>query len=498
MGVRIIKAEGIPESRQIIDPLIGPTSDKYLEPPYSPLDLITLAERSSVLPQCVAAMVAGCERPHIFAPRDPKKQDNAEWDKLDAFFSQTDPEGFISFIELRRRTRIDLEFTANAYWEVVRNRAGEVVGFKHMPSHTMRMTKADTKRQEVPIRQVIGGKIVEQKVLRTFRRFVQIRDNQKVWFKEWQEPRQVNPETGEYDESLSTENAATEVIHFKIFSPRSPYGIPRWAGTMPGVAGNRAAEEVNYMYFDNKAIPPMAILVSGGALGEDSVKTLQDYINTNIKGRGNFHSILLLEAEPTPQNNYSSDAKMPQVRIEFKSLMDAQQNDAQFLKYDESNQRKVRSSFRLPPLLVGLSDDYTRATAFESVKMAEEHVFQPERDAFDYFINRFLIQEFGIVNWIFQTRGISLTDPDEIESILNASKDHAALAPDEVREVIQKPLGLDLEPLPDDLGKLPLQFRTQQQAQSVSGVKEETEVAKAATLIKSLWGLRQALTRDEV
>ena len=39
----------------------------------------------------------------------------------------------------------------------------------------------------------------------------------------------------------------------------------------------------------------------------------------------------------------------------------------------------VWSSFRLPPIFVGITSDYTRATASESREVAEEQVFEPER-----------------------------------------------------------------------------------------------------------------------
>ena len=41
-------------------------------------------------------------------------------------------------------------------------------------------------------------------------------------------------------------------------SPRSPYGVPRWVGTLLSVLGSRQMEEVNYLYFENKSVPPMA------------------------------------------------------------------------------------------------------------------------------------------------------------------------------------------------------------------------------------------------
>jgi hypothetical protein len=38
---------------------------------------------------------------------------------------------------------------------------------------------------------------------------------------------------------------ALELIHFAVHSPRSPYGVPRWVGTLLAVLGSRQMEEVN-------------------------------------------------------------------------------------------------------------------------------------------------------------------------------------------------------------------------------------------------------------
>src|SRR5207253_7971441 len=77
---------------------------------------------------------------------------------------------------------------------------------------------------------------------------------------------------------------ATEMIHFAIHAPRSPYGIPRWMGALLSVLGSRESEEVNYLYFSNKSVPPLALLVSGGKLSEASVPRIQNFIEENLKG----------------------------------------------------------------------------------------------------------------------------------------------------------------------------------------------------------------------
>ena len=62
-----------------------------------------------------------------------------------------------SFVDLRQKTRQDLEITGNAYWEVLRNKAGEIVQFVYAPGHTVRLLR----QEDTPIE-------VEMQVRRTF------------------------------------------------------------------------------------------------------------------------------------------------------------------------------------------------------------------------------------------------------------------------------------------------------------------------------------------
>ena len=99
-----------------------------------------------------------------------------------------------------------------------------------------------------------------------------IRDSQStecVYFKSFGDPRVISRSTGRVFSDIAALKAAkpddgpaTELLHFAIHSPRSPYGVPRWVGTLLCVLGSRQMEEVNFLYFENKSVPPMALLLS--------------------------------------------------------------------------------------------------------------------------------------------------------------------------------------------------------------------------------------------
>lgn len=508
MVAKIIKGSGIVfdlssgASHQAPDPQLkrGQSESKVLTPPYDSEKIAELVNKSSILPQCIAAMVAGCEREYILDPRnDDGSGDKAEWDNLDQFFTFIDPEGRDSFRKIREKTRIDYETFGYAAWEMVRNTVGDLIGIRHVQINTLRLTPIGAILVETAVRRLVGGEIKEEKVFRRFRRYMQEVAGQKVWFKEYGDPRTMDFKSGEYADSVSFENSATEIFWFGQYNPSSPYGAPRWVGTSFEVAGVRAASECNYSYFDGNAIPAAAIMVSGGTLGDDAVDTIREFIEGNVQKRGGANSVLILEAVPQGvDTSLGVEGKMPQTKIEIKSLRDVQQSDAQFLNYTKDCKTAIRSTFRLPPLLVGLSEDYTLATAKESIQQAEDTVFLPERQSFDFTINRILVQEFGIKTWVFKTKNIDVSDPIELSNLLRLGGDTASLTPNEIRQVIQKPLGLDLKPLDAELGDTPIASRSSGGGVFDGLLDDDTAgITKSERLMKGLWKFREELRKND-
>jgi PBSX family phage portal protein len=366
-----------------------------------------------------------------------------------------------SFISLRKRTRQDLEIMGNGFWEVIRDDSGSLVQFTYIPGFTSRLMPLDSSLVETTTR-IKRTPISFQnlRVNRRFRRFVQVFEGARVFFKEFGDPRIMSSQTGEYYkdvDALEKEEGkgisqATEVIHFSIHSPRSAYGIPRWIGTLLAVLGSRQAEEVNFLYFENKSVPPLAILVSGGTLSKDSASGLQDYIKTHLKGRQNFHKILVIEGV---SSSASLDGQAGRMRIEIVPLTGAQQKDALFQSYDERNIDKIGMSFRLPRLLRGDIRDFNRGTAEAALEFAEMQVFAPEREDFDWFINRKIIAELGIRYWEFRSNSPNVTNPIDLAEMISQLVREAILTPEEARELAQGIFNRDFKRIDEIWTKIP-------------------------------------------
>jgi PBSX family phage portal protein len=420
--------------------------DEESEEPLPPIDLAALLPSDEEVEEAVKKL---------------ELQARLEWLKLDSFFEFVNPNG--SFVELRRDKRQEQEITGNAYWEVLRDKTGKIARFVSVPPTHVRCTAQDQDPVQVEELVLIGLEYENVTQHKFFRRFAQRHGQKLTWFKEYGDPRVVSRETGQVYQDMAAFEAAksksrnkpdqpaTEMIHFRIQRPGEAYGVPRWIGAMLSVMGSRATDEVNYNYFDNKGIPPLALLVSGGRIDDESVDRIKDYIRDHIKGRENFHKILVIQADEDPMGGEHP-------KLTFEKLTDAQQGDALFQKYDERNIDKVGGTFRLPRLVRGESKDFNRATAQAVLQFVDEQVFDPERREFDAWVNRVIFPALGVTLWRFKSKGPQTRDPEKVAEIIVNLVKVGVLTPNEARELGSDILGLELDYLEAAWAKQPLQL----------------------------------------
>jgi len=457
-----------------------------IEPPFDMLTLAMLVEHNSELGQCVEAMETNIDGTGFRfisrlklddIPRDklpseggdaPPDAPNPEMTRalrektrLTNFFTYSTEESFTKF---RRKLRRDLETTGNGYFEVLRNEKGDVQGFTHIPSYQMRLGKLEDEQRLVERKilelQVDGSvQIKTQKVWRRFRRYVQSRaihrrslstiEGHKVrWYKSFGDERDVDKRDGRYaseGKPVDGDQRATEIIHLSLYSPRTPYGLPRFIGNLLAIFGDRAAEEINYITFRNNNIPSMVVLASNGQLTEGTIKRIESFVESQIQGSDNYSKFLIIEAEPFGEEGEDGG----QVKVDIQPLTKDQHRDALFQNYSQNNQDKIRRCFRLPPIFVGRSDDYTRATAEASRRLADEQIFSPERDEFDTVVNRVLFPEMGIRFHRFKSNSPNTTDNQQLVRILAGAEKTGGMTPRIARAMLEDILGIDLPGFPE-------------------------------------------------
>jgi PBSX family phage portal protein len=475
--------------------------------------LVEIAAESNILEECVAAYEENIEgfgyrlepiptTEDLEADPELKTAVEAEADRVRTFFEYCWADG--SFIELRKRLRRDMETIGFGALEVLRARAGDVstpiTGFGHVPAHSVRISPPDKDAVQMTELRRIGTELVPVKVYRRFRYYCQVRRAaralQPVWFKEFGDPRAVNWDTGKVDTDavLGTTQAATEMLLFPVkYYALSPYSIPRWLGNLPAVLGSRAAEEINVWYFDNKMIPPMMLLVSGGALTKGTIRRLEEKMEYQAKGRENFHRVLVVEARQ--QETGPQGSRPP--KLEIKPLTEGQIQDAMFMGYDGNTRMKIRAAFRLPPLLTGETTDYNRATAETARQVSEEQVFRPERLRFDYTWDRRVMPGIGVRYHRFVSSGPNVTLNEDLIAAMPAAEAVGAMTPNLALAILSDVLERQLPKIEEPWGDRPFTLTLAGMAslgtEDGTAPAPETEPPAGAAVLRSHRGKVQRL-----
>jgi capsid portal protein len=147
------------------------------------------------------------------------------------------------------------------------------------------------------------------------------------------------------------------------------------------------------------------------------------------------------------------------VRIDIKNMNDYRHDDLMFINYLNKTENTIRQAFRLPPLYIGSSQEYSFATSYSSQQIAEEQVFNPERLVFDEIINNKIIRpEFGSQYWIYRTKGPRVGSADQLRMVVKELVNAGALSVDNTIQIANELLGTQFSPYETEWSKMPAAF----------------------------------------
>lgn len=400
-------ADAFPEDVFVGSYMTGGSSNgsAILEPTYKPGTLKALVQQNNILAQCIEAMEVNIDGTgHKIELIEGAKENEAEKKMLEDFFAEPYPGK--SMVSIRREVRRDMEDSGNGYLEVIRNISGEVVMCNYLEADNTRLVRLDdpVMAERTLVR---SGKDMKVSIRIRERRYVQIINGKKIFFKQFGASRELDRNSGEWAKAgvkLPIEKRASEVLHFNLTKEaKTPYGVPRWINQLPSVLGSRKAEEFNLDFFDAGGLPPVLVLVQGGTLGPDVKEELIQHLGGVAASK---HRAAIVEASSSSGTIDSAGS----VQVKVERFGAERQQDAMFQTYDKNAEEHVRVSFRLPPMFIGRSQDYNFATAMTGYMTAEAQVFYPERFEFDERINNTICKALGAKSYHFMSLPITLTD----------------------------------------------------------------------------------------
>lgn len=440
-------------SRQVdLDQAIGALGSNIpIDPPYRFSSLSKILDQSNMLRQCIAAYVTNIAMNgwEIVAAVAGVDMDKEEVSVLQSFIDSPNADETLRSIQAKNVYLY--EGYGHSYVEVVRDRKGNPTIIRNVPTTSIGICPKGEALVAVKYDIIRGPRAAQVTEMKRFRIFRQDISGHVVFFKEFGDPRRLDFVTGAFESDtykVGEDRLATELIHFRQMSD-DPYGTPRWINQLPSILGSREAEEVNFRYFQDNTVPPMILSVAGGRLTGQSFRELKSLLQAENVGKERQNQILLLEA--VPEREGLEDKGTP-ITLKIDKLTDVRPSDALFTQYDEANQAKVRSSFRLPPVSVGLSQDITFATANVSTFVVETQVFGPERTAYDEVWNKRFVQHplgLNLKTVALRSKAPVVTNPEILIRSLTALNVMGAVTPRLAREAANNILQIEMPPYPE-------------------------------------------------
>lgn len=425
-----------------MDPSMQTSASDWIPHPVDMRGLKALVDNSTILPQCIRAYKSniagfGISVRYMEDYDAETTEMKAEWDALQKIIALLNMD--MQTKEVFENVIRDRETYGIAYCEVIRNQMQEVAELQFIVD-TPSIDMTYPLQPYVDIQYFYKGEVIPRK--KKFRKFRQNVGGKTVYFKEFGDPRIMDKRDGKYmgesDEAIGIDDQANEIIEFRIGS--MPYGEVRWIGQVLTVDGNRRAEVLNNSYFRHGRHTPLMILVKGGTLSDSAFSKLKEYM-ADIEGESGQHSFLVLETDTLETTAAFTSQEKPEVEI--KDLATILQKDELFQEYQENGRKKTQSAFLLPDLYVGYTTDFNRATAQTAMEVTEKQVFQPERTSLAWAVNQKLLNGYGFRYVEVRFDEPDITNPDDIQKMLNITERAGGLTPNTAKELTYKVLGKD-------------------------------------------------------
>jgi len=212
--------------------------------------------------------------------------------------------------------------------------------------------------------------------------------------------------------------------------------MPRYVSASPAITGNRLAAIRNVSFFENDAVPRMAVLVSGGKLTAESVQSIEDFMRTKNRGPAEAHRVMVIQVEPQ-RVGFQQTTK---TKVDLQPLTVGVTEDASFQTYRQANDDEIREVFGIAPVFF-VSEGVNRATAAVSRQITNEQEFEPDRLAKEFMLNQTIMDDLieGDRRIQFRFERLQLTDPLDKARMDQMYASLGAVTPNELREGIGKP-----------------------------------------------------------
>lgn len=190
-----------------------------------------------------------------------------------------------------------------------------------------------------------------------------------------------------------------ELVHVTnaVISTDPFYGVADILPALSAMMGDNAANDYNWQFFENNAIPRYAVTIAGGKVNEEVANQIRDFFNKEIQGRA--HRTVVI---PLPRDMTAT----------FQAL-DATQNDASFIQFKKLNREEIAAVHSIPPSEIGLWESANKANSNQQARNYFRKVIQPYQAKVEAMMTRIIQHGLGISGVKFKFKNVEYTDDQE-------------------------------------------------------------------------------------
>lgn len=363
--------------------------------PYDPDSFLTFYESNPIffsIVNQIAIDVAGLGWKLIL--KEGMKETEKEKKEIEEFFVSLD----IPLRRIFKSVLIDWGIIGYFGIETSRNAGGKVDGLYHIPAYSL---WAHT------------DKI----------RYCQKRGLKKAWFKKFGEEKDYDNDSGK-EGKFDLDTRANEIIFYKTHCPKNEhYGIPNILPAVGSVVSLIGIRDYNLSFFTNYGVPDYFVTLDG-EWAEGSAKTIQNFLNTEIKGSENAHKTMVLQV---PEGGTAT----------FKPLS-VEVKEGSFRFYQQILREDILAAYSMPPYRLGIAiiGKLGGSNIKESTVIYNQSVVEPlQEDLEDIINNKIIEQGLGCHSYKFKFNDMDLRDKDAESKRNNEAIEHGKLTPNEARSL---------------------------------------------------------------
>jgi capsid portal protein len=368
--------------------------------------------------------------------------------------------------ELIKRTEVNTGALAYCGWEILRDAQGTPIRAKLVEPMYMRPTEEDPEPVPVPwLRETSDVTYEAILVEKRFRRYCVQRNDVKIWFKEFGDPRVVSQTTGAVFADLDEFNKAktdtkeakdakeaTEIMLWAEYSPGAePCGMPIWHGHSLDVETARASKEFDYDELAHGKMPRGVFTIIDAMIDSPVTEGFKKFLREG--GIGNRNRVGVMEVATASMQKIAGAGR---AALDFINFSDAQHDDATHLKLKESADSGVSQDFGNPPVLLGDAKSVqNRSVAEVSQEVAEEQTYTALRQLWDHTINQALVMPWGFRFWRFKLKAPRLQQAEAVEKLIKTLIESHVIRPDQAIPLAASLLGQEFLGEPAEWQKVP-------------------------------------------